>query len=349
MNNSTKISDNEQFKRKVSEVSNKLATQYIKLHNQYVNMPYITRLLNITLVVGLTLYFTYVNYNIWASIIFSIISFIVIFLIGNVFAAFGFLVIYITIIINITNKRKQTFGNPILQTDILQNGKPFSCLANSLTIKNNTFQQDLNGGYFTYSFWLYINGTNQQDNWYTYRYNEWKSIFYRGTQIEVNKDNVQTDIAGLVQYPGFWLTPKINNLVIVFQNAGYVERLEINNIELNKWTNIVVVVEYKSVSIYINGLLDRTLNLSQNVLNMSNYNLYIGGDKGISETLKQSGFAGDIAELIYYNYALNYSDIINSYNYYKKIIDNYQNKLINKNFNYTISKNTLITNNNYYS
>jgi hypothetical protein len=92
------------------------------------------------------------------------------------------------------------------------------------SINNNVFSQNTVGDNFTYSFWLYVNGNNncinKDNNWNSYRNKEWKSIFYRGTPI--NEDG---NLTNLVQFPGFWLTPVLNNLVIVFQNANNIERL----------------------------------------------------------------------------------------------------------------------------
>jgi hypothetical protein len=85
------------------------------------------------------------------------------------------------------------------------------------------------GAEYSYNFWIYINGNNNalndNDNWYSYRYKEWKNVFYRGTPMRPD-----ADLSGLVQYPGVWLTPVLNNMVIVFQNSTYVERFEINGI-----------------------------------------------------------------------------------------------------------------------
>ena len=180
---------------------------------------------------------------------------------------------------------------------------------NSLTISDSKLKQDLYGGYFTYSFWVYINGNNDnKNNWENFRYNEWKSIFYRGTPIDSNGD-----LSNLIQFPGFWLTPVLNNMVIVFQNGSYVERLELDNIPFNTWMNIVVVVETKSVSIYVNGLLDRTLSLYQSISIMNGYNLYLTSDIKTSKNQNQSGFAGQLSELIYYNYSLKPNEIYKLY------------------------------------
>jgi len=310
------------------------------------NTPLQIKIANIVVPFIFTYTFTLLYYNLPLSILFAIITFIVI-LLMNTSMAIIFIILYIIIIVQTSLARKTSIGEPILETDINKNTDkiPYDCLAKSLTITNDRLPQDLQGGYFTYSFWLYLKGNNNSinndNNWHSYRYNEWKSIFYRGDAI------LETgDLSTLVQYPGFWLTPVMNNMVIVFQKGSNVERLEITNVPFNKWVNYAVVVEAKSVSIYIDGFLDRTLNLYQNVTIMNGYNLYLTSDMYTSSNKekKQSGFAGSIAELIYYNYALTQYDINKSYNYYKKIIDNYQNKVVSE-YKYTVSG--LITNSDY--
>jgi hypothetical protein len=258
-----------------------------------------------------------------------------------------FIILYIVTFYNKYHERKITVGNPILQTDIVKNKVPYNCFNNSLTVSNNQIPQDLNGGYFTYNFWLYVNGNSNSlntDHWNSYRTNEWKSIFYRGNSMRNDGD-----LSTLIQYPGVWLTPKMNNMVIVFQNGKYIERLEITNIEFNKWNNFTISVQGKSVSIYINGALDRSLSLYQNITLMNGYDLFITSDLKSSTTtntstgVKMCGFAGYLAQLIYYNYGLTPNDILKSYLHYKSIIDKYQLKLNIKNtYNYDIPR--LITN-----
>ena len=303
--------------------------------------PIQIKIANIVVPISLTFLFTSIYYNLPLSIIFAIITFFMILLMSKLMAIM-FIILYIVSIINIINARKITIGNPVLQTDIIKNKIPYNCVNNSLTIQSDQMAQDLSGGYFSYSFWLYVNNnSNSTDpNWYNYRYTEWKSIFYRGNPIN------GTDLSSLIQFPGFWLTPILNNMVIVFQNGSYVERLQINDIPFNTWTNFSVVVESKSVSIYVNGLLDRTLNLYQPITIMNAYNMYLTSDLNASTNAQaqQSGFAGSLAELIFFNYALTPYDIINTYNYYKKIIDTYQVNNMVKN-SYSIPG--LITNSDY--
>lgn len=345
MNNSKKPI-NENLEKVIEKTSIAIRTIKGKYNNiKYLinNTPIQIKILNIAVPFILTYIFTVLYYNLPLSIIFAIITFFVISLM-SIMMAIIFIIIYIFIIANVSYIQNKSIGVPIFPTDIVKSGSPFNCLANSLTIQNNSLPQDLNGGYFTYSFWLYVNGNNNyinnDNNWNSYRHKEWKSIFYRGNPIDQSGD-----LSNLIQFPGFWLTPVLNNMVIVFQNGNYVERLEITNVPFNTWTNYSVVVETKSVSVYINGLLDRTLNLYQNITIMNGYNLYISSDMNSSNNNKQSGFPGSIAQLIFYNYALTPYDIYNSYLYYKKIIDKYQNKIVSNN-GYSLPG--LITNSDYY-
>ena len=340
--NQNNINSKNKFFKKTYEIVKYTKPKYDKFMELYNGTPMTLRILNIIIPLILTYIFTVTYYNKILSIIFGLITFCTMLLYNRPIAII-YIILYILIIFNISRTKNRIFGSPLRETNISKNKKPYNCAGNSLTVENSWFPKDINGGYFTYSFWLYVNGNNnninKENNWNNYRYNEWKSIFYRGTKIQKDQD-----LSNLIQFPGFWLTPKINDLVIVFQDGSFAERLEINNIEFNQWINIVLVVEMKSVSIYINGLLDRTLNLSQNVSLMNNYNLYIANDKHISSDKKKSGFPGHIANLIYYNYALSVNDINTSYNYYKKIMNHYQKNIIHNNTSNFKQNNSLITN-----
>jgi len=346
MNNSSKnISSNSNVDKNLNEYVKKMmphikqSKEFYDTTSSYINSATLmTKILNVTLISILLFIFTYIKFNLGLSIFFAIILFLMIFIVNKLYA-FCFLILYIITIVKIFQEINKYIGNPVPETDITKNKVPYDCTSGKLTISGSSLPQELNGGLYSYSFWLYVNGNkndiNNGVNWNTYRHKEWKSIFYRGTPVQNSGD-----ISSLLQYPGFWLTPVFNNLVIVFQNGNVVERLEIDNIEFNKWNNFAVVIESKSVQIYINGYLDRTLNLSQNIRIMNNYNLYITSDAKISQNNKP-GFAGSLAQLICYNYALGPADILNSYNFYNKIIEKYQFG-IDSNYKYMIP--SLITN-----
>jgi hypothetical protein len=346
MNSSNRQKNNEinRFIQKTGDTIRTIKAKHDKIRNVYNNTPLQIKILNIVVPLILTYIFTVIKYNLTLSIIFTIITFIMIFIMSKMIAII-YLIFYIIIVTTKSQQVYTSLGSPILQTDIVNNGSPYNCQNKSLIVPNNNFEQEVSGGYFSYSFWLYINGNNNSinnnNNWNTYRYNEWKSVFYRGNPI--TSKNLET----VIQFPGIWLTPVINDIVIIFNNGlGKYERIELDNVEFNTWINYVIVFELKSVSVYINGLLDRTLNLEQNIINMNGNNLYISSDQK-SSISGNGGFAGYIAELTYYSYALNVNNISNLYSYYKKIIQNYQNNIISKNT--TSVSPTLITNDDYIS
>lgn len=290
------------------------------------NTPILIKIMNTLIPFFFTYYFTVIQFNLAISVISALVTFFIIFLLSKIMAIV-FFVLYIAVANDKASNFNKYIGNPIIQTDVIKNRKPFDCLSNYLIIDSDkVLPKDLVGGYFTYSFWLYVNGNkndiNKDRNWYSYRYNEWKSIFYRGTEIDKSGN-----MATLTQYPGFWLTPNLNNMVVVFQNTGYIERIELTNIPFNKWTNYTVVVESKSVSIYIDGLFDRSISLYQNVTPMTGSKLYVANDKNASRDKKLYGFAGSIAQLTYYNFALKPLDILGAYKYYSDILNYYQSTI----------------------
>ena len=330
----------EMLVKKTTETLKKGVEAYVKVRTIINNTPIQIRIANIVVPFVLTYVFTYLYYNLALSILFAIITFFFIFIMSKM-SAIIFITLYIVSIVNVYNQLQQTIGKPISQTDIVNGTGPW--ISNKDNNKDNnkvphsSLPQDLNGGYFSYYFWLYVKDTNySSDPTKGFRPNEWKSVFFRGTQ--------STTYDSLFQYPGFWLSPKLNNLVIVFQEGSIVERIEINNIPINEWFNICCIVESKSVSIYINGLLDRTLSLNQNIKIMNNYDLFLTADSSLSSlTPKLGGFDGSLAELIFYNYALTPDDVYKSYLYYLPYLNKYQNKLNSNNY----STSNLITNSDY--
>ena len=346
-NNKKENNINEETKKFIENVSNKIkdaSKGYLSVKAKWDDTSLLIKILNIGSSILLTFYFSYIYFSLPLSIIFFILSFCILFIFNKLFA-FMYLAIYIIIMVEITNSKNIAYGNPLKATDLYYTKSPLDCTASSsiLTVDSKEFQKELQLGNTTYSFWIYVNGSNNtvnQNTWNTYRYKEWKSIMYRG------------DSTSQTQFPGFWLTPTLNNLVIVFQhNNSKVERIQLDNIEMNKWINIITVIENKSVSIYINGLLDRINNLDQTQPDVSTYNLYINNDytsvvpeeeDNINVSINKNGFPGYLTNVINYNYPLTANYIKEAYIYYKKIIDDYQIKIDNKNNNYNIP--SLITN-----
>jgi len=191
------------------------------------NTPITIKFFNIAIPFTLCYIFTYTYYNLAASIVFGIITFFAIGILSKFFAVL-FILLYIISIYSNSTQINSYIGTPIKQTNIEYNKVPFDCMNDNgkkgLTVSNKSLDPDKNIGHFSYSFWIYVNNQNTEKNWNTYRNSEWKSIFYRGSPI-----NATTDLTSITQFPGFWLTPKLNNLVLVFQQSETstpIERVE---------------------------------------------------------------------------------------------------------------------------
>jgi hypothetical protein len=136
---------------------------------------------------------------------------------------------------------------------------------------------------FTWSVWIYINDLDNSSRKY-------KHVFSKG--------NYAPDIDGINQpnnAPGLYIS-KDTNSIIIFMNTFNVidEQLEIPDIPLNKWVNVIILCRNKILDVYINGIITKSLTLVG--VPKQNY-----GDVYVA---MNGGFNGFISNLWYYNYAL---------------------------------------------
>lgn len=161
---------------------------------------------------------------------------------------------------------------------------------------------------FTWSFWIYIDELD-------YRRGELKNVFVKGDNIyktgnDVNEydiddnDYVDEELNNTINSPGVYLTPYDNRLLFVFNTFdSVIEKFEVGNIPMNKWVNIIIRAENRTIDLFINSAFSKRHVLSG--LPRQNYNnVYIG---------KNGGFAGFVSNLWYYNYALGTQEITNIY------------------------------------
>lgn len=235
-------------------------------------------------------------------------------MVGNVIFILGLLVIGI-IIFNIIMK---TFlyillptNSPHLidgmvdtkdsETKIIQDPKKNA--SKTILISNNEDR----GLEFTWSFWVYIDDLD-------YRRGELKNVFVKGDNIyknsrdankyNSNDDYLDEELNNNINSPGVYLTPYDNKLLFVFNTfESLVEKFEIGNIPMNKWVNMIIRCENKTIDVFLNSTFTKRHIL--NSLPRQNYNnVYIG---------KNGGFAGFVSNLWYFNHALGTQEISNIY------------------------------------
>ena len=135
---------------------------------------------------------------------------------------------------------------------------------------------------FSFSSWLFI------DN-YNYKLGQWKHVFHKGNET-----------SWPLRAPGVWLHPDKNALRVYMNSYNEIsEYLDVENIPINKWFCLIIIVKGQNLDCYVNGNLKKSLKLTG--IPKQNY-----GDIFINAF---GGFSGYLSRLRYYDYALNYSEL----------------------------------------
>jgi hypothetical protein len=137
---------------------------------------------------------------------------------------------------------------------------------------------------FSYSVWVYI------DDW-SYRYGSEKIIFCRGNKKVM---------------PGIILAPIENNIIIKMAMTGTDEMFSCNvqDIPIQKWTNLIISLNNRSLDTYINGKLVKTCVLPSPA--------YVDDTSSIYLT-PLTGFSGFTSRFNYWNDTINPQQAWNIY------------------------------------
>lgn len=151
-----------------------------------------------------------------------------------------------------------------------------------------------NGIEFTWSVWIFIEDLD-------YNKGTYKHIFHKGND-NINYDTTPTGLNYPNNGPGLYITPNKNNLLVIMNTFEKIEeKILIENVPLNKWINVIIRCEQKTVDCYINGTITKRHELSG--VPFQNYgNVYLS---------MNGGFSGYTSNLWYYNYALGTTAIQN--------------------------------------
>ena len=160
----------------------------------------------------------------------------------------------------------------------------FASAKTELIIPSTSLPQGTSVNY-AYSIWIYI------DDW-SYRYGEEKIIFLRGT-------------IGTSFMPSLSLAPTDNTLdVNISMDDSTTFEYSVPNIPLQKWTNLIVSLNNKSVDTYINGKLVKTVVLTSLPSMDPNASIYL---------TPNNGFSGYTSRFNYWNDTINPQEAWNIY------------------------------------
>ena len=156
--------------------------------------------------------------------------------------------------------RYGTTGAPMLINEPINSFDP------NLSKSSKRLPDASEGMAFTYNFWMYI------ADW-QFNFGKEKTIFVKGTP-----GNPQN------QAPGVFLAPKSNILEVrmVTYADPMGEACSVDNIPLQKWVNVSVVLNNRTLDIYIDGKLERSCvlrgvpRLNKNDLTFANPDTFYG-------------------------------------------------------------------------
>lgn len=151
------------------------------------------------------------------------------------------------------------------------------------------------GTEFTYSFWLRICPVN-----FNKMNSTWRTVWYRGNNTGKDGQSIYKR-----KTPGVYLAPNTNKMIITVACENGPDEgnaIIIDDVPINEWFCVTVVLEGRSLDCYINGLLEQSISLTGAPL-MMNSNIWKG----------TNGFNGMMAFFRYSSGALFPQDVKNLY------------------------------------
>lgn len=173
---------------------------------------------------------------------------------------------------------------------------------------------------FTWSFWLFLDGGPGSDSTVVVD-PPYKHVFHKGDRImnvdslEDNEGNTLTNagMSKIQNAPGLYIKPftagdnttaSLTFVMNTFDTDSIIESVDIDNVPINKWFNVMIILKNRFLDVYVNGTVkNRKLLMG---LPKQNYgDIHIGNVSGDDS----GGFNGYLSNLWYYNYALGTREI----------------------------------------
>ena len=179
----------------------------------------------------------------------------------------------------------------------LQNGSVSTTISQdpnnkaSITILRSENEKD--GIEFTWSVWLYLNGF-QDDTSYHH-------VFNKGNTSTSTPSGEFPGTTTPNNAPGLYINPNYDGFRVIMNsfNNPYQEVIEVTDLPMTKWINIIIRVQSKNCDIYVNGRLVKRRIMTEVV--KQNYD-----DVHVS---LNGGFSGYLSDLTYFNRSISVTQI----------------------------------------
>jgi hypothetical protein len=169
---------------------------------------------------------------------------------------------------------------------------------------------ELTGAEFTYSFFIWINGNSIENS--NDPTKSFKHVMHKGNPL-----------CFPLMGPGVFVNSNTNTIRVYMNSSKtWNNYCDLDNIPLNKWVHVALVLRKNAVEVYINGNLDKKLNLDGAAAYQNFGDLYLFSPRKLkleqtitpsinqTESLSFSGpFAGRLSNLNYFAYAISYTEL----------------------------------------
>lgn len=179
----------------------------------------------------------------------------------------------------------------------LQNGSVASTISQdpenkaSITILRSENEKD--GIEFTWSVWLYLNGFQDGSSYH--------HVFNKGNVSTSTPNNNYPGTSTPNNAPGLYINPNYDGFRVIMNsfNNPYQEVIEVTDLPMSKWINIVIRIQDKNCDIYVNGqLVKRRIMTDVVKQNYDDVHVSLNG-----------GFSGYLSNLTYYNRSISITQI----------------------------------------
>ena len=180
----------------------------------------------------------------------------------------------------------------------LQNGSTSTTISqdpnnkSSITILRSENEKD--GIEFTWSVWLYLNGFQKDSDSYHH-------VFNKGNTITSQSNGSFPGTTTPNNAPGLYINPHYDGFRVIMNSFSnpYQEVIEVTDLPMTKWINVVIRVQDKNCDIYVNGRLVKRRVMTDVV--KQNYD-----DVHVS---LNDGFSGYLSNLTYFNRSISVTQI----------------------------------------
>lgn len=179
----------------------------------------------------------------------------------------------------------------------LQNGSVSTTISqdpnNKASITILRSDNEKNGIEFTWSVWIYLNGFQDSDSYH--------HVFNKGNTTTSTPNVSFPGTTTPNNAPGLYINPNYDGFRVIMNSFSnpYQEVIEVTDLPMAKWVNIVTRVQDKNCDIYVNGRLVKRRVMTDVV--KQNYD-----DVHVS---LNGGFSGYLSNLTYFNRAISITQI----------------------------------------